>query len=220
MIRGLVLDVDDTLYLERDYVRSGFEALDGWAEQTFGVFGLSARAWSLFTAGERGTTITDALAQLGVSVTGDIRREAVARYRQHAPTISPLPDTTALLRNVGPNLQMGIVTDGPSDSQHAKCEALRVTDWASPVVITADLGRSKPDPGVFAPIAAQWHLRPGQLAYVGDNPAKDFQGPVELGWSAFRIRRHGSLHENVPTPPGVLEISSLDDPLLLARLAM
>src|SRR5207302_9076607 len=29
----VVFDIDDTLYLERDYVRSGFRAVGTWAEQ-------------------------------------------------------------------------------------------------------------------------------------------------------------------------------------------
>ena len=51
MTRVAVFDVDDTLYLERDYVRSGFHAVATWAEETLDVTGVFDTAWGLFLAG-------------------------------------------------------------------------------------------------------------------------------------------------------------------------
>src|SRR5690606_41459193 len=45
---------DDTLYLERDYVRSGFHAVGEHLRRTHGVDGFSRRAWELFESGHRG----------------------------------------------------------------------------------------------------------------------------------------------------------------------
>jgi hypothetical protein len=47
-----VFDIDDTLYLERDYVRSGFEAVGRWAVkwiqiEDFGWLACSALCWAL-----------------------------------------------------------------------------------------------------------------------------------------------------------------------------
>ena len=35
--QGIVFDLDDTLYPERDYVLSGFKAVASWAEARLGV---------------------------------------------------------------------------------------------------------------------------------------------------------------------------------------
>jgi putative hydrolase of the HAD superfamily len=42
-IRCVVFDVDDTLYLERDYVRSGFDSVGAWLQRDSGVVGFSDR---------------------------------------------------------------------------------------------------------------------------------------------------------------------------------
>jgi len=49
-----VLDIDDTLYLERDYVRSGFCAVGRWLAEHQNVEDFFERAWALFEAGARG----------------------------------------------------------------------------------------------------------------------------------------------------------------------
>ncbi len=54
MNASVVFDVDDTLYLERDYARGGFEAAAAHARARFGVDDFATRAWALFEQGLRG----------------------------------------------------------------------------------------------------------------------------------------------------------------------
>ena len=209
VIAGLVLDVDDTLYLERDYVRSGFNHLDTWCRDHLGVAGVGGRAWALFKDGRRRTTITDALTDLGIDVDAKVRDLVVGEYQRHLPSIALLPDARALLDRWGADAPLAVVTDGPAVSQRAKCEALSLAAWTDRVVVTDEHGSSKPDLEVFRLAVHGWDLPPGSLVYVADNPAKDFQGPLALGWRAIRVRRPGSLHEGIPTPPGVREVTDL-----------
>ena len=97
---------------------------------------------------------------------------------------------------------------------HGTLACLRVAEFAEPIVISAQLGTSKPDPEVFAAATALWGLEPRDLVCVADNPAKDFLAPMDMGWRCVRVRRRGSLHFDAPTPPGVLEVEDLDDPAL------
>lgn len=210
MIRGLVLDVDDTLYLERDYVRSGFRHLDVWCERELRVSGIGTRAWSLFEEGVRRTTITDALADSGVRITTDLVHEVVEQYRSHAPDIHLLPDAEALLVRAARDIPVAVVTDGPAQSQRAKVEALGLERWASTVVVTAEHGSSKPDPEMFRLATRGWTTPTDSIAYIADNPTKDFEGPLSLGWQAIRVRRAASLHQSLPTPEGVVEVGGLD----------
>ena len=51
---GIVFDLDDTLYLERDYVRSGFSFIaDLMAKDQRGRKKSSPALWGLFLQGER-----------------------------------------------------------------------------------------------------------------------------------------------------------------------
>jgi hypothetical protein len=48
---------------------------------------------------------------------------------------------------------------------------------------------------------------------VADNPMKDFIPPHERGWTTVRVRRAGSLHEDLDSGPDVQwELPSLDGP--------
>jgi putative hydrolase of the HAD superfamily len=212
--RLVVLDIDDTLYLERDYVRSGFAAVGVWARDELGVDGLDDRAWAAFEAGTRRTIFDEALAAAGVEATADLVPRLVQVYRSHAPTIEMFSDARGWLERLAPHVALAVVTDGPLASQQAKASALRLSRWADLIVFTETLGpgRGKPHPAAFEQLEREVGLHADRCAYVADNPTKDFVAPRRLGWRTVRVRRPGSLHADVPSGDDVdAEITSLDD---------
>jgi putative hydrolase of the HAD superfamily len=207
----VVFDIDDTLYLERDYVRSGFEAVGGYLEATWGVAGCGQRAWELFLQGHRHSTFDTVLAE--ADLPGQVVSDLVELYRQHAPTIQPCADAAHAITRLRPTGPLAVISDGPLSSQRAKADALGVDRWSDLTVLTATLGegRGKPAPDAFELVERQFPDAPG-YAYIGDNPAKDFLAPRRLGWRTVRLRRAGSLHEQVRSGPDVdVEITDLDD---------
>ncbi len=208
MTKAVVLDVDDTLYLERTYVRSGFRAVGQWARHELGVDGVAETAWALFVDGVRRTTLTDALEACGAPTDPGVRDRAVQVYRDHEPDIELLPDARALLAAVR-HAPIGVITDGPQNSQRAKCDALGLSGVADVLLVTSDHGRSKPDPWCYEYVERELGLAGPDCLYVADNPAKDFSGARAQGWCTLRVRRTGSLHEGVRTEPGVREVADL-----------
>jgi putative hydrolase of the HAD superfamily len=198
VIRGVAFDLDDTLYPERDYVRTGFEHVARFVGQTPGEI-QAVTAWlvSAFDGGRRGDTfdgLLEAFPQLDAGLTV---RQLVDAYRQHVPDIAldaEVADALDRLRRRG--LRLGVVSDGPVASQSAKVAALGLSRWFDPIVLTDALGPgfAKPSPGGFAHVARLWRLPGSQLAYVADNPTKDFAGPRGLGWRTIRVRTQGQLH--------------------------
>lgn len=215
MTLGIVLDVDDTLYLERDYVASGFRAVDCWLVTNHGISGVGRRAWELFTGGRRRTTIGDALADMGASP--ELLGACVKVYRTHEPQIELLPDAVKFICSIRGKHPIGIITDGPSESQWAKCRALGANEWADAIIVTSDYGLSKPDVRVFQLVEQILAPKASNYIYIADNPMKDFIGPHLCGWRTTRIQRGGSLHAAVPGPDGVLTISDLAPLAKLAR---
>lgn len=210
----VVFDVDDTLYLERDYVRSGFQAVDETVRSRYGVDGLFLAAWEDFLAGRRGDLIERALVAVGVAPAPDLLALLVERYRTHTPAISVLPDAARALSDASVRGAVAVVTDGPRASQQAKVTALALEAWASEVVLTsvAFPDRPKPDPAAFAWVQGVVGVDPWACVYVADNPTKDFAGPASLGWWTVRVRRPGSLHEALDSTDDVdLELTSLED---------
>jgi putative hydrolase of the HAD superfamily len=199
--RLVVFDIDDTLYLERDYVRSGFAAVGAWARSELGMPDLDARAWAAFEAGVRGRIFDEALAACGVRPNGSLVSQLVDVYRSHAPAIGLLDDVRSWLAARASDLALAVVSDGAPASQRAKATALGLADWADPMVFTDELGpgRGKPHPAAFECVEAAAGLTGRACAYVGDNPTKDFAGPRCRDWRTVRVRRAGGLHAATPS---------------------
>lgn len=211
-VRCVVFDVDDTLYLERDYVRSGFAAAGLWAAERLGVRDLASRAWAEFEAGRRGDIFDRVLERCSVPRSAEVIDALVRAYRAHRPTIALLPDARACLDLLRGRCALAALTDGPVESQRAKEDALGLGAWLHPIVLTAALGDGfgKPSPRGFRRIEAAAGLSGSECAYVADNPAKDFGGPAALGWRRVRVRRAGALHAAVDSGPLVqLELRDL-----------
>ena len=213
MTGGLVFDVDDTLYLERDYVLSGFRCVGQHLHSTLGVEGFTDRAWRRFLNGGRNDIFDRTLEDLGAEFNARLIAELVEVYRNHVPDIELLPDSRRCLEAVrSSGIAMGIVTDGPSSSQHAKIKALGLEHYAEVVVVTADLGpgRSKPHLAPFQAVQQRLGMEGPFLTYVADNPTKDFLAPARLGWRTLRVRREAALHRHRPSGPDVgREVTSL-----------
>jgi len=210
---GVILDLDDTLFLERDYVISGLTAVGEYLAATRGTGEFADVAIALFENGVRGTTFDQALGRLGIEPTEQLVAELVGVYRRHAPGIGLLPDAERLIARLE-GRYLGVVTDGPLDSQRAKARALGAPGWAELIVYTAELGPGygKPHELAFSAHEDRTGLAGDQFIYIADNPAKDFGGPKARGWTTIRIRRPGSLHAEAASGTDVdREVVSLDE---------
>ncbi|SHG29609.1 putative hydrolase of the HAD superfamily [Jatrophihabitans endophyticus] len=205
-ITAWVLDVDDTVYLERDYVRSGFDAVGEWGASAVGVTGVGDTAWQLFLAGTRRSTLTDAFAARGRPLSPPEVAAMVEVYRTHAPAIRPCGDAAAFVATLPPS-RLGIVTDGPAASQWAKIRALGLEAAAGSIVVTDSHGPEwyKPAVRAFVHVATSLGVAHERCAYVGDNPGKDFVAARRLGWTTVRITRPGGLHAAVPSRSGEVD---------------
>lgn len=197
-----VFDLDDTLYAERDYVRSGFAAVESLVTERLGIQGFADACWQSFLAGERRHIFDDVLRSRFATVDAALVRELVSVYRLHQPHIALFADSRRILdrvRRLG--LPMALITDGHAISQRAKIEALGLDAWFSTVIVTAELGagKSKPHPAAYE-LVQQAIGRQNQLAYIADNPLKDFLAPNQLGWKSFRVRRPSGLYCNAIEP--------------------
>jgi len=197
----VAFDVDDTLYLERDYVRSGFSAVGSLARQHFGVEDFAARAWAHFVDGVRGSIFDHVFADLGIDLVAADLAALVDCYRTHEPAISLAADARDCLQQMHGRMPLAVITDGPAASQHAKVRALGLSNWMRTVVATADLGPAlgKPDPAAFALVEDRCAVPGAACSYVADNPHKDFAGAKGRGWTTVRVRRAGGLHRDAPS---------------------
>ena len=201
-IGAVLLDIDDTLYLERDYVRSGFDAVG----RAIGVPSFGTLCFELFLQGVRGNTFDLAKAQTGVS---HETAQLVDIYRKHWPDIRLCEDAREFVESS--HLRLGVISDGPIASQRAKMQALGILPWLDFPLFTAEIRAPKPSviPYKLAALALDTPFE--RCVYIGDNPAKDFAGAHALGMHTIRIRRPESLHFATDSGNDVdLEVSAFE----------
>lgn len=176
-IKAVVFDLDDTLYPEIDYVKSGFCAVGEEMQKRFGVQD-AARRLNEYFAADRRDVYGRVLRDYGVAFTeGDIA-DLIRVYRTHIPKLSlstEVRETLLALREQG--YKLGIVTDGRPFQQRAKIQALGLKELVDTIVITDELGGAeyrKPHPKAFEILCGEFGVKAEETVYVGDNPQKDF----------------------------------------------
>lgn len=198
-VEGVIFDMDDTLYLEQEYVLSGFRAVAEFLAAHGGgsAEALYAHMTKQFKHGNRRAVFDDVLAtwpQLQLQTSVD---ELVQTYREHDPDIHPLPGIVDMLEDMrGKGTRIGLISDGFLIAQQTKFRALSIEHLFDLVVFTDSWGREywKPHPRAFEATAAALSITGSKLVYVGDNPFKDFTAPLKLGWQTVRLRLPGQLH--------------------------
>lgn len=199
----VAFDLDDTLYPELDFVRSGFQSVARYVAE------LSGESWlalyqellqSLEVDG-RGRQFDVILATRGLAhVTVS---DLVNLYRTHDPSLQ-LPESSsralAEIRKAGH--LVFVVTDGDPGVQRAKIGALGLSEMIDGAIYTWDEGAEagKPSPRGFERLLEQVSLPPSRLIYVGDNPIKDFIAVRRAGGRSIRVLT-GAFCTMIPTGP-------------------
>jgi putative hydrolase of the HAD superfamily len=196
-LKLVVFDMDDTLFLERSYVESGFRAVGELLGAEYGFTTFHEVAWKMFLNGRRGDIFDAALRYSGGEFPSDTVRRCVDVYRSHSPKIELLRDSVELLSAYQGVVHTGLVTDGPKASQRAKIQSLGLMDLVESLIVTDEhpAGWQKPGYRAFESMQQSFGLRGDECLYLGDNPTKDFVSPTALGWHTVRVRRAGGLHE-------------------------
>jgi len=187
----IVFDLDDTLFKEIEFVKSGYRAI-GAALEAAGMMS-AVEAVHLLDRCDTMARGFDELAARLVQKRRDTEFTAqwmVETYRHHSPDIKLSADayeTLAELRDAG--VCMGLITDGRASTQRAKIAALGLDEFISPdnILISGETGFDKNSDFPFRRMMERNRFET-RFAYLGDNPAKDFRWPNHLGWLTVQLR--------------------------------
>jgi len=199
MITTVVFDLDDTLYDEVEYCKSGFGAVARFladlpeaptVEHIFGAF------WGQFTTGNRTKTFNAALDELGIDYDDKLINELLKVYRNHIPKITLPADSKDVLHQLSEKFTLALLTDGFLPVQQLKVEALAIEEYFKHIVYTEELGREfwKPSPAGFEKLMQDLNIKPETISYVADNEKKDFITPNKLGILTVQLIRPARIH--------------------------
>lgn len=200
MIRTIVFDLDDTLFPERDFVRSGFRAAA--RHPALAQVGFASEAWQLFESGHRNDVFNVALERLSIPATLDLIQELLQLYRAHLPDIALFEDARWAIERFSDSHRLGAIIDGYHKTQQKKVEALGLEPYLTPIIYSDAFGREswKPSPRPYEEYIKASGFEADECCYVGDNATKDFLAANRLGWTTIHIVRPGGEYENKPAP--------------------
>jgi putative hydrolase of the HAD superfamily len=213
---AILLDLDDTLYDEASYMRSGFAAV---AAAIAGMSGYASSSvlgvlLDVERRDGRGHVFDSALAAFGMAAEPQFVQHLVTLYRSHRPRIALHPGARDLLARLRGRGRTAIVTDGLPMRQRRKIEALDLEGAVDAIVYSWELKAPKPDPKSFLHALARIGASPAEAVVVGDNPYHDMVAAQAIGAKSIRIRT--GRFASMPAPPGgepdleIAEIGALE----------
>lgn len=188
-IRGVIFDLDDTLYPEKQYVRSGYKAV----ARLLGDNSIAEKLWRYFEVGK--PAIDEVLRDIGCI---GKKKQCLKVYREHEPEIKLYDGVLEMILSLkDKGIKVGIITDGRVTGQKNKIRALGLHKLVEDIIITDELGGTqfrKPCDIAFRIMQQRWSIPFEQIMYIGDNQDKDFQAPQQLGMRSLCFRGGDGLY--------------------------
>ena len=188
-VDGVVFDLDDTLYSEKNYVRSGYRKI---AQNYPDIENAEEKLWNSFLKGEKAIDKVFDETRLDEKE----KKNALNIYREHMPMIELYAGVSEMLIRIkNKGKKIGIITDGRPDGQKNKIKALKLD--VDQVIITDELGGiqyRKPNKKAFELMQNRWKIAFNKMVYIGDNISKDFSAPKELGMNVIYFKNANGLY--------------------------
>lgn len=175
----IIFDLDDTLYSEIDYVKSGFKFIsDGKYDELINSFNKGKKAIDVVFPSDK--------------------ESKLRQYREHFPSISLYPGVKdMLLRIRQKKKKIGLITDGRPEGQRNKIKSLEIEDLFDYIIITDELGGieyRKPCPLSFQKMKERFDIDYSRMVYIGDNINKDSISPKKLNMSFIYFNNSEGLY--------------------------
>ena len=200
-LKTIFFDLDHTLW---DYDTNARETLDelydhfqldrGFdsAEAFFNTYvEHNAQLWNLYNHGKinrediRERRFFQVLDNVGLG-DRELAESMSDQFMELCPRKTALiPGTLQVLEALQPDYQLGVITNGFSDTQDIKLSNSRLKEYFH-LVVTSESARSrKPSPEIFHTALNQSGHQSDEVVMIGDNRATDIAGALAVGWKTI-----------------------------------
>jgi len=133
---------------------------------------------------------------------------AAARYRDlYVASRRPVPGALALVEALARQVRLGVVSNNVLAEQESKLDQFGMRPFVDALVVSADVGVSKPDASIFAIALGRLGVAAADAVMLGDSWPSDIVGATRAGLRAVWLNRTG---EPCPDPSLAVEIHSLE----------
>ena len=155
------------------------------------------------------------MSQSGIETGSEQAGEAARLYRRtYLAERRLVPGADALLRVLRRSVRLGIVSNNILAEQEDKLAYFNLRSVFDVLVVSAEEGVSKPEPGIFRVALARLGCPAEDAVMVGDTWAADILGAASVGMRAVWFNQRG---EPVPDPSLAVEIRSLEPTEAVSR---
>lgn len=200
-IKAILFDLDDTLYEEKQFVKSGFIKVAEFIKYKFKINekDFYKTLIDIYNDGSRGNIFNLALKRVNIIFDKNIIHSMVKLYREHDPKIKLDKDIKLLLLRLKEIYSLGVITDGYFEVQKKKVQALKLGELLDSVIYTDKYGKEywKPNVLCYKLALEEFRVSPGEAIYIGSDPYKDFIGAKRIGIPTVRILQPGREHSEV-----------------------
>jgi len=135
----------------------------------------------------------------------------VIAYRRvklgHLATYPHTRDTLIKLKSNG--LKLGIVSDAPAKQAWLRLAELNLSEFFDVVVALQGKGKRKPSPEPFKRAIKELKLKPEEILFVGDHPARDIVGAQKVGMKTA-LAKYGQVVKAKNVKPD-FELKKIDE---------
>lgn len=203
-IEAIILDLEDTLFSRAEWAIPALE-------HAAAVIGLDRhRVWELASnyvreQGHAGANIYNHVL-LGCGQSDSVMNikaliTAVNDFKPAPSSMQLFPGAIETIIALSGRYKLAILADGPVESQEAIINGLGLKSACSAVIFSdmiAGPGSRRPDPRPYYAAMDALKIRGKNIAFVGDNPIKDFIRAKRLGLLTIRV--HTGEYADYPYP--------------------
>jgi putative hydrolase of the HAD superfamily len=188
-IKAIVFDLDDTLYPQIEFKRSGFNAVSDWLARKFDLDRqavLSVLETILDQYGPSYPFMFDRLVER-MALHKSALPHLVEVFIRHDPSLECFPGVIAMLERLRKTYRLGILTDGRNCVQRRKIIALNLEKLVDEILCSDEIGLEKPAEELFAWFEYKFGIACDQMMYIGDDCRKDFYGANLRRWTTVAV---------------------------------
>ena len=210
---GYVFDIDDTLYCREDLLWKAVNEATGYVLSDRNQFihqfyELSEKNLSMVERGEITAQesniwrFEECFRLYGIPESAKAAADAATLYEDLQSRITVSRPLARLLDHLhAQGCPLAVLTNGETAHQWHKYDVLQLDRWIPKdrMIISGEVGFTKPDPAIFEIARERLAMDPGDLWMIGDSYESDITGASRCGWHTVWINRRNEPFEG-PAP--------------------
>jgi putative hydrolase of the HAD superfamily len=183
----IVFDLDDTLYDEIEFVKSGFREVSNYlGDKKYFEF-----MQNEFLENGSGKIFNKLIENFNLNIP---LQKLIEIYRFHKPKII-LPGDSIELLEFSKKYNSALISDGHYITQQNKFLSLNLEKYIEYPIFTDFYHTKKPELKPFKMVMQKFPNK--KYIYISDNPKKDFIAPKKLGWKTIRFKNKNGIYKDI-----------------------